>query len=107
MYLILAIAAALSYAVGGVFMKFSEGFSHPIPTTMVYLLFLVGASLQTYITNNAHLGITYALVLGLEAACAVVLSLLIFKEEYSTPTIIGILLIIIGVALLRVRSPVL
>ena len=51
-------------------MKFSEGFSHPIPSLLVYLLFLVGASLQIYITNNSHLGITYILVIGLETVCA-------------------------------------
>jgi multidrug transporter EmrE-like cation transporter len=104
LYLLLAVIAALSYTVGGVFMKLSEGFSNLVPSLLVYLLFLVGASLQTYLTNNAHLGITYILVLGLETVCTVFFSLLVFKEGYSTLTIVGIFLIIIGAAFLRAEA---
>ncbi|MBW4468788.1 MAG: hypothetical protein KME45_00085 [Stenomitos rutilans HA7619-LM2] len=101
MYLLMAVAAAVFYTVGGIFMKFSAGFSQLIPTGMVYLFFLVGVSLQTYITHNAHLGITYILVLGLEAMCAVLFSLFIFKESYTPLTLVGIFLIAAGTACLR------
>ncbi|MBI4782687.1 MAG: small multidrug resistance protein [Oscillatoriophycideae cyanobacterium NC_groundwater_1537_Pr4_S-0.65um_50_18] len=104
MYLLLAVAAALSYTIGGIFMKLSEGFAHPIPSLLVYLLFLIGASLQIYITNNAHLGITYMLVIGLETACAVFFSLFIFKEGYSPLTVAGIFLIAAGTVFLRVEA---
>lgn len=104
MYLIMAIAAALSYTVGGIFMKLSEGFSQFFPSVIVYLLFLLGASLQTYITNNAHLGLTYVLILGLEAGCAVLFSLFIFKETYTTLTITGIFFVVLGTALLRAEA---
>ena len=103
MYLLMAVIVALFYTVGGIFMKFSAGFSQLLPTGMVYLLFLAGVSLQTYITNNAHLGITYILVLGLEALCAVLFSLLIFKESYTPLTMVGIFLIAAGTACLRVK----
>jgi multidrug transporter EmrE-like cation transporter len=103
MYLLMAAAAALFYTLGGVCMKFSEGFSQPIPTALVYLTFLAGVSLQIYITSNAHLGITYILVLGLEAVCAVLFSLLIFKESYTPLTLAGIFLIALGTAFLRLR----
>lgn len=85
-------------------MKLSEGFAHPIPSLLVYLLFLIGASLQIYITNNAHLGITYMLVIGLETACAVFFSLFIFKEGYSPLTVAGIFLIAAGTVFLRVEA---
>lgn len=101
MYFFLAMVAALSYCVGGVFMKFSAGFSQFVPSVLVYVLFLIGASLQTYITNAAHLGITYALVLGLEVVCTTLFSLLIFKEGYSISAMVGIFLIALGAAFLR------
>ena len=104
MYLLLAVIAALSYTIGGVFMKFSEGFTHPIPSLLVYLLFLLGASLQIYITNNAHLGVTYILVLGLETVCALLFSLIVFREGYSTFTLIGILFVVLGAAFLRAEA---
>lgn len=104
MYLLMAIAAALSYTIGGIFMKLSAGFSQLVPSLLVYLLFLIGASLQTYITHNSHLGITYVLVLGLEAMCAVLFSFFIFKESYTMLTIAGIFLIVLGTAFLRAEA---
>lgn len=104
MYLLLAIVAALSYTIGGVFMKLSEGFSHLVPSLFVYLLFLIGASLQTYITNHSHLGITYVLVIGLETICATLLSVFVFKEQYSVLSMIGIFLVAMGAAFLRAEA---
>lgn len=104
MYLLMAVFAAACYTVGGIFMKLSAGFSQLVPTAMVYLFFIMGATLQTYITNNAHLGITYVLVLGLEAGCAVMFSLLIFKESYTPLTIIGVFLIAAGTSCLRSKG---
>ncbi|PSB27496.1 DMT family transporter [Stenomitos frigidus] len=101
MYVLMAAATAVLYTVGGVFMKLSAGFSQVIPTGMVYLFFLAGVSLQTHITNNAHLGITYMLVLGLEAVSAVLFSILIFKESYTPLTIVGIFFIVLGTVFLR------
>ena len=54
--LLLPIAAAFSFTVGGVFMQFSEGLSRFVPSLMVYVTFLLGASLQTLATR--HSGIT-------------------------------------------------
>jgi small multidrug resistance pump len=101
MHLLMAIVAAVSYTVGGLFMKLSAGFSNLVPSLLVYILFFVGATLQIHLTNGSHLGITYILVLGLEAGCAVLISHLVFKEPYSMSTVIGILLIILGTAFLR------
>jgi multidrug transporter EmrE-like cation transporter len=104
MYFVLAALAALSYTIGGVFMKLSAGFTQPLPSFMVYLFFLLGASLQIYLTNNAHLGITYILVLGLEAVCAALFSALLFKEGYTHFTLIGIFLVVAGTACLRAEA---
>ncbi|NJM57572.1 MAG: hypothetical protein HC857_09250 [Synechococcales cyanobacterium RU_4_20] len=103
MFLLLAAIAALFYTMGGICMKFSVGFSQPLPTAMAYLLFAVGVSLQIYLMNNTHMGSTYVLVLGLEAACAVMASLLLFKETYPPLTMAGIFLIAVGAALLRLE----
>lgn len=103
MFLLLAAIAALFYTAGGICMKFSAGFSQPLPTAMAYLLFAMGVSLQIYLMNNTHMGSTYVLVLGLEAACAVMVSLLLFKEAYPPLTMAGIFLIAVGAALLRLE----
>ncbi len=104
MFLLLAVVAALFYTAGGICMKLSAGFSQTMPTLLVYALFFVGVSLQIYLMNNAHLGATYVLVLGLEAACAVMVSLLFFKESYPPLTMAGVFLIVVGAALLRMEA---
>jgi Small Multidrug Resistance protein len=66
MYLLLAILAAIAYTIGGTFMKLSSGFSEFAPSLMVYVCFLVGATLQIFLLNQTHMGISYILVLGLD-----------------------------------------
>ena len=51
------------------------------------------------------MGITYILILGLEALIAILLSVLLLKEEsYSFLKLVGILLVVMGVAVLRSKS---
>lgn len=99
--LLLPIAAALSFTVGGVFMHHSEGLSKFIPSLMVYVTFLLGASFQTLATHQSGMGLTYILVLGLEAVIAVLFSAFLLKEGYSALKLVGIFLVTIGVVFLR------
>jgi multidrug transporter EmrE-like cation transporter len=101
MYLLLAILAAIAYTIGGTFMKLSAGFSEFFPSLMVYVCFLIGATLQIFLLNQTHMGISYILVLGLEALSALLLSLVCFRESYSPVTLAGIFLVVMGTALLR------
>lgn len=101
MQLALAISAALAYTIGGVFMKLSGGFAHWLPSCLVYLCFLIGATLQIQLTNTGNLGLTYVLVLGLEASCAAMMGYLFFNESYSLGAIAGLSLITLGTLLLR------
>jgi multidrug transporter EmrE-like cation transporter len=104
MYLLTAILAAFAYTVGGVFMKLSAGFSEFIPSLMVYVCFLVGATLQIFLLNNAHMGISYILVLGLETLAAALFSLFFFKESYGIITMVGIFFVVLGTAFLRAEA---
>jgi multidrug transporter EmrE-like cation transporter len=102
MTLVIAIAAALAYTIGGVFMKLSRGFSILIPTLLVYYCFAVGVSIQTHLTTMSKLGLSYVLVLGLESILAMVFGAVIFKESYSWPALFGVVLIISGVAIVQI-----
>jgi multidrug transporter EmrE-like cation transporter len=104
MYLLIAILAAVTYTIGGTFMKLSAGFSEFVPSLMVYVCFLVGATLQVFLLNQAPMGISYILVLGLEALSALLISLLFFRESYSFVTMVGIFLVVMGTALLRAEA---
>jgi small multidrug resistance pump/quaternary ammonium compound-resistance protein SugE len=101
MSLFLAIITALAYTIGGIFMKLSQGLTVPIPTVAVYALFLLGVTLQILLTNGSGLGITYILVLGLEAVMATLFGMYIFGEKLSPLNLSGIVLVLIGVIFLR------
>ncbi|MBD1868995.1 small multidrug resistance protein [Cyanobacteria bacterium FACHB-471] len=106
MDLLLSAAAAFCYTLGGVFMQNSEGLTKFAPSLLIYLCFIAGATLHTIAVRVANsMGITYILILGLEAVLAVLFSILLLKEEgYSFLKLIGIVLVVVGVALLRAKT---
>jgi multidrug transporter EmrE-like cation transporter len=97
----MAIAAAIAYSIGGVFMKLSAGFSILIPSLLVYLCFGIGASIQTLLTDQSQLGLSAILVIGIESVLAAGCGMAFFHETYSMPSVMGIGLIVAGVAVLR------
>lgn len=103
--LLMPVGAAIAYTTGGVFMQLSEGLTRPLQSLMVYFLFAIGASLQTVATRHAGMGLTYILVLGLEAVLAVVFSAFFLKEGYSVLKLAGIVMVTLGVVLLRSGNP--
>lgn len=94
-------AAAVLYTIGGVYMKFSAGFTHLVPSLFVYLCFIAGASLQNVAMRQADLGVTYIFVLGMESVLALLFGILLFKESYSLLRLVGISLIVAGMIFLR------
>jgi multidrug transporter EmrE-like cation transporter len=66
----LVVTAAIFFAVGGIFMKLSDGLTRLGPTLVVFALFVAGASLQTIAMQREDLAVTYLIVVGLEAILA-------------------------------------
>ncbi len=104
MYLLMSLAAAILYTVGGISMKLSDGFSQLLPSLFIYLCFIGGASLQTLVMRKADLGVAYILVLGIESISALLFGILIFKENYSLTKLLGVSLIVTGIIFLHSRS---
>ena len=104
MYFAMVIVAALSFSAGGVFMKYSDGLTRFVPALGVFSLFALGAALQTLAMKNSQMGITYLIVLGLEAVTAFVLGVVFFREETSFLKLAGVIVVVIGVALLRLAD---
>jgi multidrug transporter EmrE-like cation transporter len=99
--LLLSLLAACAYAVGGVFMRKSQGFAQALPTAMVFACFAVGAALQTLAMRRSELSVNYILVLGLEAALALLLGVAWLGESVSPLRLAGVALIVAGVVTLR------
>jgi multidrug transporter EmrE-like cation transporter len=101
MYMLLALLAALSFTAGGVLMKHADGMRHHAPVAGFVVLFAIGAMLQSQAMRGNELGATYILVLGLEAALAFGLGIVLFDETVTLRKIAAVTLIVAGIALLR------
>jgi small multidrug resistance pump len=104
MTLFLSLLAAGAYAVGGLFMRKAEGFAHALPAAIVFGCFGVGAALQILAMRRSELGVNYVLVLGLEAALALLLGIGWLGETLSTRKLAGLALILAGVMSLRLEG---
>ena len=101
MTLFMLIAASIAYAVGGLFMKQSDGVTRLLPTIAFLVLFGCGAAMQAVGMKHADMGISYVFVLGVEAIAAVLLSAFFLGETYSLSRFGAIALVLIGIAWLR------
>jgi multidrug transporter EmrE-like cation transporter len=101
MFTTLTLLAALSFSIGGYFMKLSAGLTHLRPTVLMFAFFSVGAVLQTVAMRGEQMAITYIVVLGFEAVTALALSMVLLKESASLSKLTGVGLVVAGIVLLR------
>jgi|SRR5579883_3420888 len=93
--------AAVAYVAGGYCMKLSVGFTQPLPSAALFLLFCAGAACQTMAMRHTEMGVAYILVLGLESLLAAFVSLVLLREHWDTGRIIAVLIILTGLVLLH------
>jgi quaternary ammonium compound-resistance protein SugE len=101
MFTVLTGLAALSFSIGGYFMKLSAGLTQLRPTVLVFAFFGLGACLQTVAMRGEQMSITYIAVLGFEAITAFSLGVFLLNERSSVTKIAGVGLVLAGIALLR------
>jgi multidrug transporter EmrE-like cation transporter len=100
-FALLAVLAALSFSVGGYFMKLSAGLTQLRPTLMVFGCFALGVCCQTVAMRGEEMAVTYIVILGLEAITAFLLSIVLLHEGSSIHKLVGIGLVLLGIAFLR------
>ena len=103
MHLVLGSVAALSFTVGGIFMKRADGLQNVTAAALFLLLFVIGAAMLSYAMRGAEMGATYIVVLGLEATLAFGFGAYLFAEPVTLPKIGAVALIVAGIALLRLH----
>jgi multidrug transporter EmrE-like cation transporter len=101
MFTFLTGLAALSFSIGGYFMKLSAGLTQFRPTMLVFAFFGVGACLQTVAMRGEPMSVTYIVVLGFEAITAFSLGVFLLGERSSATKMAGVGLVLAGIALLR------
>jgi multidrug transporter EmrE-like cation transporter len=101
MFITLTGLAALSFSIGGYFMKLSAGLTQFRPTVLMFAFFSVGTVLQTVAMRGEQMAVTYIAVLGFEAITALALSMILLKESGSLSKYAGVALVVAGIVLLR------
>jgi multidrug transporter EmrE-like cation transporter len=93
--------AALAFAVGGIFMKLSEGLTRLPASVGVFALFGLGAALNALAMTRGELGVVYVIVLGLEAVLAFGFGVYFFHEAVTPLRLLAVSLVVIGISILR------
>ena len=99
LYQILFLLLTIGFEVlGTVSLKLSQGFTKLTPSILV----VVGYGLSFYLLSlllkqNVPIGIIYAIWSGLGTVAIVLIGVWLWGEKLTTPTILGIALVIIGV----------
>jgi len=101
MFTALTCLAALSFSIGGYFMKLSAGLTQFRPTVLMFALFALGACLQTLAMRGQQMAVTYIVVLGFEAVAAFCLGVFFLRESSSMIKLAGVGLVLAGIVVLR------
>ena len=101
MFLLLAVAAeALSH----VALKAADGFSRPLPATMVIVGHLAAFVLLGQAMKGMPVGVVHALWAGLAIITVTLLSSWFYNQHLETTTWLGMLLVAAGVMLINLSQ---
>lgn len=100
--LLLAGLFEIGWAVG---LKYSDGFSKPVPTIATALALAASMGLLAWSVKTLPLGTAYTVWTGIGAIGTVVLGIVLFKEPASLARLACIGLILAGIVGLRLTEP--
>lgn len=101
---ILLIVAGIFEVVWAYFMKLSDGFSKPMPTTVTFVAMFISFGLLTYAMRTIPLGTAYAVWTGIGAVGAFVVGILALGEQVSMMRVGAAVLIISGLVMMKMAE---
>ena len=101
---ILLSVAGLFEVVWAYFMKLSDGFSRPLYTVLTFAFMFVSFWLLSIAMKTLPLGTAYAVWTGIGAVGAFIVGLLFMGESTSPLRILAAVLIVAGLALMKLTS---
>ncbi|MBI0385403.1 multidrug efflux SMR transporter, partial [Streptomyces albiflaviniger] len=100
-YLLLAGLFEIGFALG---MKYSEGFSKPLPTVATVVSALISLYLMSQAMKSIPVGTAYAIWTGIGAVGAFVVGIVFLGEQVSPMRIGAAVLIVSGLVLMKLSS---
>lgn len=100
-YLFIAGALEITWAVT---MKMSEGFTVLIPSVVTGVGYILSAVFLSVALKELPLGTAYAIWTGMGIIGTSILGVILFHDKLSAPQVICVMLIVVGIAGLKLLS---
>jgi small multidrug resistance pump len=98
----LALAGAIALEIGGtVSMKLSHGFTRPLPSVLLFVLYGLSFALMTVAVKRIDMSVSYAIWSGVGTTAIALIGVGWFRESLSAVQIASIVAIVAGVIGLR------
>ena len=94
---LMLLLAGIFEVVWAIAMKYSNGFSIPIPSIITAVTYILSAVFLALALKNLPLGMAYVIWVGFGIVGTIILGVLLFHEKLTLLQILSIILIIIGV----------
>ena len=103
-WLLLVIAGLLevTWAVG---LKYTEGFTRPLPSLVVAIAMAASVWLLAIAMRSLPVGTAYAVWVGIGAVGTVILGIFLFDEPMSRARLLSVALIVAGIIGLKLATP--
>ncbi|WP_419253918.1 quaternary ammonium compound efflux SMR transporter SugE [Caulobacter sp. ErkDOM-YI] len=92
----------IGWAVG---LKFTEGFTRPVPTVLTAISLVLSMGLLGWAVKTLPLGTAYAVWTGIGAVGTAIVGILVFKEPATAARLVCLGLIVAGILGLKLFSP--
>ena len=102
-YLYLSISI-IAEVIGTSALKASEEFTNPVPSIIVIVSYAVAFYSLTFVLRTIPVGVAYAIWSGVGIALISIAAFFLYRQSLDLPAIIGIGLIIAGVAVINLYS---
>lgn len=99
-WLILFIAGLfeIAWAVG---IKYSDGFTKPLPSILIIISMIISMGLLSYSVKHLPVGTAYAIWTGIGAVGTAIMGIILFQESKELIRLFFIFLIVIGIVGLK------
>jgi small multidrug resistance pump len=104
-YLYLSISI-IAEVIGTTALKAADGFTNPGPSLLAVGAYGVAFFALSFVFRTVPMGIAYAIWSGVGIALISVAGIFLYKQSLDMPAILGIVLIVAGVAVINLYSKV-
>lgn len=101
LYLLVAGLFECVWAVG---LKYTEGFTRPLPMLATATAMIISFALLTFAMEKIPIGTAYAIWTGIGAVGVAIFGIVVLGESANLPRLLSIALVVAGIAGLRIFS---